>query len=195
MVNADMHFAVAGHSYDLTLSLENGLYLVMGPNGSGKTTFLRAMLGLYPSEGHITLDKPIGYVPQHYQPLNASVEDNLRLFGVKSLPPNSPLASKRRLNAMKLSGGEKAVLGLTQVLALNPKTLLVDEITAHLDQPSTIAIENMLRDYSSQAVVLLVTHQWDTLLRLKVPTILFIGERAQLLTAEETYDNLLMTLK
>jgi ABC-type transport system involved in cytochrome bd biosynthesis fused ATPase/permease subunit len=71
----------------------------------------------------------------------------------------------------------------------------VDEITAHLDQPSTIAIENMLRDYSSQAVVMVVTHQWDTLLRLKVPTILFIGERAQLLTAEETYDNLLKTLK
>jgi len=86
---------------------------------------------------------------------------------------------------MKLSGGEKAMLGLTQVMALMPKTLLVDEITAHLDQPSTIMIENTLKEYGNQAVVLLVTHQWDTLLRLKVPTLLFLNSSAELLPAEE----------
>jgi len=126
------------------------------------------------------MDKPLGYIPQHYQPLNASVEDNLRLFDVKHLPDNSPLQSKKRLNAMKL---------------IMPKTLLVDEITAHLDQPSTIMIENTLKEYGNQAVVLLVTHQWDTLLRLKVPTLLFLNSSAELLPAEEAYNRLLETLK
>jgi len=76
-----------------------------------------------------------------------------------------------------------------------PKTLLVDEITAHLDQPSTIMIENTLKEYGNQAVVLLVTHQWDTLLRLKVPTLLFLNSSAELLPAEEAYNRLLETLK
>ena len=195
MLSADVRFTVAQKHFTVNLELKEGLCLVMGPNGAGKTTFLRVLLGLFPFEGTLHMDKPLGYIPQHYQPLNASVEDNLRLFDVKHLPDNSLLQSKRRLNAMKLSGGEKAMLGLTQVMALKPKTLLVDEITAHLDQPSTIMIENTLKEYGSHAVVLLVTHQWDTLLRLKVPTLLFLNGSAQLLPAEEAYNRLLETLK
>ena len=195
MLSADVRFTVAQKHFTVNLELKEGLCLVMGPNGAGKTTFLRVLLGLFPFEGTLHMDKPLGYIPQHYQPLNASVEDNLRLFDVKHLPDNSLLQSKRRLNAMKLSGGEKAMLGLTQVMALKPKTLLVDEITAHLDQPSTIMIENTLKEYGNQAVVLLVTHQWDTLLRLKVPTLLFLNSSAELLPAEEAYNRLLETLK
>jgi len=195
VLSADVRFTVAQKHFTVNLELKEGLCLVMGPNGAGKTTFLRVLLGLFPFEGTLHMDKPLGYIPQHYQPLNASVEDNLRLFDVKHLPDNSLLQSKRRLNAMKLSGGEKAMLGLTQVMALKPKTLLVDEITAHLDQPSTIMIENTLKEYGSHAVVLLVTHQWDTLLRLKVPTLLFLNGSAQLLPAEEAYNRLLETLK
>jgi len=195
VLSADVRFTVAQKHFAVNLQLKEGLYLVMGPNGAGKTTFLRVLLGLFPFEGTINMDKPLGYIPQHYQPLNASVEDNLRLFDVKNLPDNSPLQSKKRLNAMKLSGGEKAMLGLTQVMALQPKTLLVDEITAHLDQPSTIMIENTLKDYGRHAVVLLVTHQWDTLLRLKVPTLLFLNNTAQLLPAEDAYSRLLETLR
>jgi len=41
----------------------------------------------------------------------------------------------------------------------------------------------------------LVTHQWDTLLRLKVPTLLFLNSSAELLPAEEAYNRLLETLK
>ena len=195
MLSADVRFTVAQKHFAVNLQLKEGLYLVMGPNGAGKTTFLRVLLGLFPFEGTLHMDKPLGYIPQHYQPLNASVEDNLHLFDVKHLPDNNPLQSKRRLNAMKLSGGEKAMLGLTQVMALQPKTLLVDELTAHLDQPSTIMIENTLKNYGSHAVVLLVTHQWDTLLRLKVPTLLFLNSSAELLPAEEAYNRLLETLK
>jgi len=195
VLSADVRFTVAQKHCAVNLQLKEGLYLVMDPNGAGKTTFLRVLLGLFPFEGTISMDKPLGYSPQHYQPLNASVEDNLRLFDVKHLPDNSPLQSKKRLNAMELSGGEKAMLGLTQVMALKPKTLLVDEITAHLDQPSTIMIENTLKEYGNQAVVLFVTHQWDTLLRLKVPTLLFLNSSAELLHAEEAYYRLLETLK
>jgi len=107
VLSADVRFTVAQKHFAVNLQLKEGLYLVMGPNGAGKTTFLRVLLGLFPFEGTINMDKPLGYIPQHYQPLNASVEDNLRLFDVKHLPDNSPLQSKRRLNAMKLSGGEK----------------------------------------------------------------------------------------
>lgn len=195
MLSADVRFTVAKKHFSVNLQLTEGLYLIMGPNGAGKTTFLRVLLGLFPYEGTVHMDKPLGYIPQHYQPLNASVEDNLKLFGVTQLPSSSPLESKRRLSAMKLSGGEKAMLGLTQVMALQPKTLLVDEITAHLDQPSTIMIENTLKDYGRHAVVLLVTHQWDTLLRLKVPTLLFLNNTAQLLPADDAYDRLLETLR
>jgi len=195
VLSADVRFTVAQKHFAVNMQLKEGLYLVMGPNGAGKTTFLRVLLGLFPFEGTINMDKPLGYIPQYYQPLNASVEDNLSLFDVKHLPDNSSLQSKKRPNAMKLSGGEKAMLGLTQVMALMPKTLLVDEITAHLDQPSTIMIENTLKEYGNQAVVLLVTHQWDTLLRLKVPTLLFLNSSAELLHAEEAYNRLLETLK
>ncbi|MCA8946764.1 MAG: ATP-binding cassette domain-containing protein, partial [Planctomycetes bacterium] len=53
---------------DVTLELERGkLVALIGPNGAGKTTLLRAILGLVKYDGEITINAPVGYVPQRLQ--------------------------------------------------------------------------------------------------------------------------------
>jgi len=59
VLSADVRFTVAQKHFAVNLQLKEGLYLVMGPNGAGKTTFLRVLMGLFPFEGTINMDKPL----------------------------------------------------------------------------------------------------------------------------------------
>lgn len=157
---------------DVSLSVRSGeIFALMGKNGMGKTTLLKSILGLLRlSRGTVSVDgKPIsgkssaeliasgiGYAPQEL-PLfqDLSIRDNLRL----ALRSDRDLAAaldrvyshfpflKDRLaqKAGTLSGGEQKMLILSRALMLEPKLLLIDEISEGL-QPSVILnIANALR--------------------------------------------------
>ena len=133
---------------------------LLGRNGMGKTTTVRAIMGLIrPSAGHIRLDgqeitgaapyriaqRGIGLVPEGRQIFpTLSVEENLvataanRAGGVPrwDLPAIYALfprlAERRRQSGAKLSGGEQQMLAIGRALMTNPRLLILDEATEGL---------------------------------------------------------------
>ena len=133
---------------------------LLGRNGMGKTTTVRAIMGLIrPSAGHIRFDgqditgdppyriaqRGIGLVPEGRQIFpTLSVEENLvataanRMGGaarwdlpaIFALFPR--LAERRRQSGAKLSGGEQQMLAIGRALMTNPRLLVLDEATEGL---------------------------------------------------------------
>lgn len=148
---------------DLDLDINPGEFLaVLGPNGSGKTTFLKVLLGLQElSAGTAVLDgrpiargsRRIGYVPQQESfdpdtPLRARDLVGLGVDGHRWGIRLGGGAVRRRVDGLlaevgaqdyakvpvgKLSGGEQQRLRVAQALATDPKVLLCDEPLLSLD--------------------------------------------------------------
>ncbi|MBP3730650.1 MAG: ABC transporter ATP-binding protein [Mailhella sp.] len=133
---------------------------LVGPDGAGKTTFLRMICGLLtPSAGRLTvlgldpvrekrtIQARVGYMPQHfglYEDL--SVQENMKLYAdLNDVPPEIRTERFARLLEMtdlksftdrpagKLSGGMKQKLALACTLVRSPELLLLDEPSAGVD--------------------------------------------------------------
>ena len=169
---------------DISLTIENGMYGLLGRNGAGKTTFMRILSTLLkPSAGKITFDhipleeteqiRPlIGYLPQEFSLYpDMSVSETMRyLAAISKIPveiqreriPNLlqqvNLWDHRKRKVRKLSGGMKRRLGIAQALLNNPKVLIVDEPTAHLDPEERLRFYNLLDEFSSDRIVIVSSH-------------------------------------
>ena len=141
---------------------------LIGPNGSGKTTFLKALLEQLPVlDGEIRLGAglKVGYIAQAHDGLNG--EHNLleELLLHKQMPPGearSYLAPYLFTSddifkpVRSLSGGERSRLALA-ILALDgANLLLLDEPTNHLDIPAREALQEVLENF--RGTILMVTH-------------------------------------
>jgi ABC-2 type transport system ATP-binding protein len=154
---------------------------ILGPNGSGKTSTLRAILGLIPFDGEIVVDgypagsieakKRIGWMPQG-SPLysNLTIEENLRFFAkVYGIERN--VATKRidellefvELKAWRdklvrnLSGGMKRRAMLACTLIHDPEILILDEPTAGVDPEQRRIFWEYFEGFSRQGKTILVT--------------------------------------
>jgi ATP-binding cassette subfamily F protein 3 len=141
---------------------------LIGPNGSGKTSFLKTILEqLEPLDGEVRLGGGIkvGYFSQAHDGLNPEVSVIDELLSHKSMPEQearSYLAQYlfRGEDVFKavgaLSGGERARLALAILASQGANFLLLDEPTNHLDIPACEALQEVLEDFSG--TILLVSH-------------------------------------
>lgn len=158
---------------NVDLSLEQGeIVTIVGPNGSGKTSLLRAIIGaIEASSGEITL-KPklkVGYVPQrlHIDPtLPITVERFMRLANsVSKVQCHAALDAAGVPDLLKhqmsqLSGGQFQRVMLARALINQPDVLLLDEATQGLDQPGSAAFYRQIEAVrgGTGCAVLMISH-------------------------------------
>lgn len=172
----------------ISLSVEQGDFLgIIGPNGGGKTTLLRVILGLVtPSHGKVyVLGQPpeksrrhIGYVPQYNlfdRDFPISVRDTVLMGrnGTTGLIRRYSRADKVRAeeamktvgmlsyqnNQMgKLSGGEQQRVFIARALVSQPKILLLDEPTASVDPAMQTDFYELLEGLKQEMTIVMVSH-------------------------------------
>jgi tungstate transport system ATP-binding protein len=159
--------------HDTTMVIAHGgPTVLLGPNGCGKTSLLKLMMGLVsPSFGIV--DRHFGrasFVLQKPVMLRRSVTDNLifarRSVGlphdqtvISSLLKDFGLTQLARSPARRLSGGEQQRLAIARALAREPDLLFLDEPTASLDVAQTRLVEELIARISARGVkIILSTH-------------------------------------
>jgi uncharacterized protein (UPF0261 family)/ABC-type branched-subunit amino acid transport system ATPase component len=161
-----------GHSHALQgvdLTVDSGVFAVVGRNGMGKTTLCKTIMGLLPSSGgsvrlrgeDITRLSPariarlgVGYVPQGRRLWRSlSVDEHLRLaagirrgaWSVERIYETFPRLAERKNNGgAQLSGGEQQMLAISRALLTNPHLLIMDEPTEGLAPVIVAQVEEML---------------------------------------------------
>ena len=157
---------------------EGGVTALLGRNGVGKTTTLRALMGLVPRRGHVTLagadltrlpthrivQRGIGYVPEDRDVFaSLTVAENLELAVrngsarydyVYSLFPE--LRERAAQRAGTLSGGQQQMVAIARALLNENRILLVDEPTKGLAPLLVVEVANALERICEESTVLLV---------------------------------------
>src|SRR6267378_1390991 len=154
---------------DISFILRRGECLgIIGPNGSGKTTFLKTILGkIPPPSGEVRWGTKvqIGYYAQQLDDLDDRNEIIMELRRVAS--PSATAGELRSFlgkfhfsgddvykHVGDLSGGEKGRLALAKLIYSRVNVLVLDEPTNHLDIPSREALEEALDAYEGTIVTI-----------------------------------------
>jgi ABC-2 type transport system ATP-binding protein len=172
----------------LDLQIKKGeIFGLLGPNGSGKTTTIKLLLGLlFPTNGEATVfgmpaadvrkNERIGYLPEEsylYRFLNA--EETLDFYGrLFDMPAEVRkqraadlirlvgLEQDRRRTLREYSKGMRQRIGLAQALINDPEFIILDEPTSGLDPMGTIWMKGLIRQLRDEGkTVLMCSHRLD----------------------------------
>lgn len=167
----------------------NSVTAIVGPNGSGKTSLLKILFGLYAyTKGSIQRNYDIrdsSFIFQHHIFLNMTVfeifnhalfckniEKLERLEIINECIKKYNIESFKNKNIKVLSGGEKQIVALLRSIILKPKVLFYDEPLNNLDNASMNFIINILKKlYDDDVKLIIVTHDNDLLEKLNCETI------------------------
>lgn len=160
---------------------------IIGPNGGGKTTLLKVLLGLVePFRGRVRVlggapreaRRAVGYVPQHTEldhsfPISVWDVAMMGRLGrrgllhryteedrgaVEEALRQVDMLGHRDRQIGKLSGGERQRVYVARALATRPELLLLDEPTASVDTRVMGSIYEVLQDLNRQVTIILVSH-------------------------------------
>ncbi|MEM0073308.1 MAG: ABC transporter ATP-binding protein [Thermoplasmatales archaeon] len=176
------------------LRINDGEHIIlMGPNGSGKTTVLKAILGLVPHKGEIRIDgkevsslsrrelaRKVAYVPQIFSTLYTFSVREFISMGLYSVTKDWSSDDERVAEAMRrvrlwelrdrnisnISGGELQKAVIARALVQDSKYIMMDEPTAHLDIKSTKEVLEIVDSLDEKGVVI-VSHDISALNKIK----------------------------
>ncbi len=187
----DLSFRYNNHEVlkDINFDVYQGDYIaIIGPNGGGKTTFTKLLLGLLtPSKGSIKIfnksvlqaRQEIGYLPQY---INFNMDMPINVYDIvlqgrltpkklfytqkdKSIVQNQlekmNISHLKHRKIKELSGGQRQRVLLARALAKEPKILILDEPTASIDPEGQKDIYNLLKTLSLTKII--VSHDIQVL--------------------------------
>jgi len=170
----------------ISLSIDTGIFGLLGKNGSGKTTLMRIITTLLtPTNGTVSIlgmeatkanqeeiKRNIGYLPQEfgfykdftvseimqYMCLLRGTEKSAQKTIIQNALEKVNLTAHSKKKYKQLSGGMKRRVGLAQAIMHSPPILIVDEPTAGVDPEERINIRKLLSTYAENHAVLFSTH-------------------------------------
>lgn len=190
--NFSMKFGTKTVIKDLSFEVMRGeVFGFLGSNGSGKTTTLRALLGLYePASGELLVDGKqfavedgvkLGYLPEerglykkekvidtmiYFGRLKGLSQEEARDFSIKYLE-RVGLSDKAKTKLDKLSGGQQQKIQLGVTIMGDPELLILDEPTKGFDPVNRRLLMNIIEErQKAGATVVFVTHQMEEVERL-----------------------------
>lgn len=182
----DLHKKIGRFELNVeNLSIEPGrIHGIVGPNGCGKTVFLKLVMGiLNPDRGYIDyegiLPQEITMMTQRPYLMRTSVYKNLiyplKIRGIcpdegkmDELLDRAGLLEQKKQYARSLSSGEKQKLSFLRAMVFEPKVIIMDETLSNLDAESEELFKELIsmRQKKDPATWLIVNHQWDHVNRL-----------------------------
>jgi ABC-type branched-subunit amino acid transport system ATPase component len=201
----DVHYGRVQVLFGVSISVEQGEFLaLLGTNGAGKSTFLKAVSNLSAvSSGTVLFNgeditglppdriaaKGLAHVPGGRGTLpDLTVEENLRLGGHLLRRQPSELAAgleratnlfpwmaeRRKQLAGTLSGGEQQMLAIARALVLRPTMLMVDELSLGLAPVIVEELMGVLKQLNAEGITVLVVEQHATLAMQMAERVLFM---------------------
>lgn len=177
---------------DIDLTVKRGDFIaITGPNGGGKTTLLRVILGLIrPSSGTVSVrdDIHVGYLPQK------NMIDSHFPISVREVVESGLLSSRIETKARRavlvdeamatvgvkelasraigtLSGGQLQRTLLARAIISKPQLLVLDEPLSYIDKRFEVRLYDLVADLASSATILLVSHELSGIAHLATRTL------------------------
>ena len=191
------------HQVDLKV-YEKDFLGIIGPNGGGKTTLIKCILGLHqPSQGSIRFykdgqeipDMNMGYLPQYntidkkfpisvYEVILSGLSKQKSIFRryskeqheqVRQMIARMGLEGMEERSIGSLSGGQLQRALLGRALVSNPEVVILDEPNTYIDKRFEAKLYSLLEEINKERAIILVSHDIGTVLK-NVKTIACVNE-------------------
>ena len=178
--NLSVHFSGNHVINDVSATLHGGeMVAVVGRNGVGKTTLIKAIarlikrsgdVALYDDKGNLFSDRDIAYVPQLESVTSRLTAFEMVLLGLvkdlrwkvtdEQIEKVADTLAELGLDSLSRSGGQKQLVFMAQAFVSRPKVLLLDEPTSALDLRHQLVVMDLARKYTREngAITLFVVH-------------------------------------
>jgi ATP-binding cassette subfamily C protein EexD len=171
----------------ISLQVEPGVHVaVLGPSAAGKSTLVRAILGIYrPEKGSVRLDGAeihhwdrrqlgtyIGYLPQDVELMDGTISENIARFG--EIDPEKVVEAAKAAGIHEmilhlpdgydtrlagghiLSIGQRQRVGIARAVYGDPRVIVLDEPNSNLDQAGDAALANTLMNLKKKGITVIV---------------------------------------